>query len=141
MMARILAQRKGLDLIINMGSNLPDTVYIDMNRMIQVLLNLLSNAIKFTKVGHVLLKVQNSYHNSINISVIDRGVGIAEADLSHLFQQFSMMGNFSDNPTGSGFGLHISNRLLEAMGGTLLRVSSKEGEGTTFNFDIPISYE
>ena len=60
MMVRILAERKGLDLIIRMEPDLPESVYVDSNRMAQVILNLLSNAIKFTKVGHVILKVQNS---------------------------------------------------------------------------------
>ena len=104
-----------------------------------MLLNLLSNAVKFTKEGHVILKVQNSTEYKINISVIDRGVGIADDDLPRLFKPGSMLGDIRDNPTGSGFGLHISNRLLEAMGGSYLQVSSKEGEGTVFNFDIPIS--
>ena len=57
LMIRILAERKGLNFIVEMSSDLPDFVYIDTNRLIQVLLNLLINAIKFTKEGYIILKV------------------------------------------------------------------------------------
>lgn len=105
---------------------MPREVFIDANRLKQVLLNLLSNAIKFTKSGHVILKIQNSYSNLLNFSVIDSGVGIASDDMSRVFEEFQMLGDFGSNPTGSGFGLTISNRILEAMGGTKLKVSSVE---------------
>ena len=59
--------------------------------------------------------------------------------MNRLFEEFSMVGDLSINPNGSGFGLHISNRILEAMQGTALRVTSILGQGTTFNFDIPIT--
>ena len=50
-----------------------------------------------------------------------------------------MLGDVSENPTGSGFGLYISNALLEVLNGTSLQVTSEMGNGTTFYFDIPIS--
>jgi len=61
-MIRILAERKGLEFIIEVDPGTPDDITIDPNRLQQVILNLLSNAIKFTKVGHVILKVQTSYY-------------------------------------------------------------------------------
>ena len=140
-MIRILAERKGLEFIIEVDPGTPDDITIDPNRLQQVILNLLSNAIKFTKVGHVILKVQTSYYGQINFSVIDSGVGIAEEDMARLFQQFQMLGDRAENPNGHGIGLHISNRLLEALGGTNLVVSSKLSQGTIFSFDLPIGIE
>lgn len=50
-----------------------------------------------------------------------------------------MLGDLEENPTGSGFGLHISKKLLEAMGGSELRVSSQMGQGTVFYFELQIA--
>ena len=77
-MIRILAERKGLKFIVSIDEHLPEEVYVDSNRLNQVLLNLLSNAIKFTKTGHVMLRIQRSWNNYLHFACIDTGYGISE---------------------------------------------------------------
>ena len=120
LMIRILAERKGLEFIIDIDDDVPAEMLVDPNRLQQIILNLISNAIKFTKKGYVMLKIQNSFHGYLNFSVIDSGVGIPEKDIEKLFGQFEMLGDRANNPNGHGIGLHISNRLLDALAKTKL---------------------
>jgi len=119
-------------------SDVPQYVSGDEMRVIQVIINLVYNAIKFTEKGCISLKAYcDSLHPYfITFSVADTGIGIKNSDLQRLFKPFSQLSN-GKKFEGSGLGLYISKELIELMGGSFY-VASKEGEGSTFQFTIPL---
>ena len=142
---KIMAAKKGLELLLNVQPNLPRYIYIDPVRTKQILINLLSNAVKFTHAGEVELKVsfeeKTKKTGRICISVRDTGIGIKEADKKKLFKAFSQ----ADTSTtrrygGTGLGLIISNSLAEKMG-SKIEFESITGKGTTFTFCFETGYE
>ena len=109
----------------------------DKNRLKQVLTNLLSNAVKFTQQGEVILTVQYA-QGMMKISVRDTGIGIPENKRTLLFDAFSQIdSSHSRKFGGTGLGLTISKRLVQAMGGDI-HVLSTEGEGSEFSFSLPM---
>ena len=131
-----------LESVIGIGC--PTHVLLDSGKLRQVLTNLVSNAIRFTPAGHVRIQVvcrgpidNNDERVVLAISVEDTGEGIPERDLTRIFQPFSQAhGNRSG--VGTGLGLPISKRIVEAMGGELT-VSSEVGQGSVFSFDLTVS--
>lgn len=132
-----LARRKGLHLRTELHGSLP-TIVADAVRLRQVLLNLLTNALRFTDTGGILV-MTGQHDDHVLVTVSDTGTGIPEKDLPHLFQEFTQIGpggrgGVSD---GSGLGLVISKQLVELHGGRIW-AESKQGQGTTFSFTIPL---
>ena len=117
-------------------------VYIDRVRVSQVLLNLLSNAVKFTEHGSVTLRLYAAHGDTgapdqVIIEVEDTGIGIAEENLSLIFEEFRQADEtMSRRYGGTGLGLPISRRLVELHGGQLT-VTSALGHGSTFRFSLP----
>ncbi len=104
----------------------------DYTRLKQVLLNLLSNAIKYNREGgEVTLVPERREGGKIRISVRDTGGGIPQEQLPDLFEPFNRLGRESGTIEGTGIGLTITKKLVEAMGGEI-GVHSIPGEGTTF---------
>jgi GAF domain-containing protein/DNA-binding response OmpR family regulator len=138
-----LLKDKQLQLFVEVAPNLP-TASGDELRSRQVLLNLVSNAVKFTQEGSINLRVYvENYRgkNYIRVDVIDSGIGIAEADMPILFEQFRQVDNsLTRTVGGTGLGLPISKSLAELQGGHLL-VSSVVGQGSTFSVLIPVYVE
>jgi PAS domain S-box-containing protein len=135
-MFQVRIQAKQLVLEFRLDPNLPQHIVTDEGKLRQVLINLLENAVKFTQSGRVLLQVtQVQRHPSpvhmLCFAVEDTGCGIAPAELSQLFQPFSGQ--------GTGLGLAISRQFIRLMGGEI-QVNSVVGEGTTFQFDIPVKF-
>lgn len=115
----------------------PVNVYMDQDRVQQVLTNLLSNAIKFSPKGKsVLVKCQINDRNQLLIEVKDSGRGIDPADQEAIFQKFRQATN-AKNPLvkGTGLGLAIARALVEQHGGEI-GVRSVPGEGSTFYFTL-----
>ena len=111
-------------------------VQADRQRLVQVLLNLLSNAIKYNHPGgHVEVRVQAD-SDTVTLSVIDNGPGIAAEDLERLFIPFERLGAAASEVEGTGLGLALSKSLLEQMDGSL-GVHSTPGEGSTFSLTLP----
>lgn len=133
-----VAQSRGLYLKTELDQQVPKIPF-DSDRIIQVLNNLLSNAVKFTKQGGVTVKTQNkSQENHIVVSVIDTGKGILEKDMPKLFQKFQQLESAQENEEGgTGLGLAICKEIVTRHGGKIW-VESKPGEGTVFNFILPI---
>ncbi|WP_018937987.1 MULTISPECIES: PAS domain-containing protein [unclassified Thioalkalivibrio] len=118
-------------------------VRADHTRLKQVLLNLLSNAIKYnSEGGTVTLEVQREGDARLHIRVTDTGKGIPEDKLTELFQPFSRLDAENSEIEGTGIGLTITRRIVEAMGGSM-GVQSEVGVGSTFwlelSLDEPVS--
>jgi len=109
-------------------------IFADFDQLTQLLLNLIINGIEASKEGgELLLSIELSKDkNNIIISVSDKGEGIKEEDLAHIFDPF-----FSRKRGGTGLGLSIAQKIAEAHGGDI-KVKSVLNKGTTFSFVMPI---
>jgi PAS domain S-box-containing protein len=119
--------------------DLPARVLGDERRLRQVLLNLLGNAVKFTAAGEVALEVSAQEVEDgrvrVRFAVSDTGCGLSESDQAAIFRPFEQVGDARRRAGGTGLGLAISQQLVRLMGGGI-QIRSREGEGTTFWFDL-----
>jgi signal transduction histidine kinase/CheY-like chemotaxis protein/HPt (histidine-containing phosphotransfer) domain-containing protein len=130
------ARHKRVDLAAFIDPALPRTVLGDPVRLRQVIGNLVNNAIKFTETGGVLIRVEPAAGDHIRLSVQDTGIGIPADKIGGLFAAFTQVDQSTTRRFGgTGLGLAISKRLIDAMGG-VVAVSSVEGRGSTFSFEI-----
>ncbi len=133
------AAKKGLDLGMEVGNNVPDSLIGDPWRLRQVILNLAGNAMKFTQSGWVRLSVaveapEDQAGAMLRFSVADSGIGIEPDQQRTIFDAFSQAdGSITRRYGGTGLGLTISSRLVNMFGGHI-RVESVPGEGSTFHF-------
>lgn len=108
----------------------------DSTRLRQVLINLLSNAIKFTETGNVEVRVSES-PMQVLVSVKDTGIGIAESEQEHIFEEFRQVDQTTTRRHGgTGLGLAITKSLVNMMQGKIT-VESKLGQGSTFCLELP----
>jgi PAS domain S-box-containing protein len=120
---------------------IPYFVNADRTRVKQVLINLLSNAIKYNRVqGAVDVTCSVSTGKRIRISVHDTGEGLSPEKLAQLFQPFNRLGQEASAEEGTGIGLVVSKRLVEAMGGEI-GVESTVGSGSMFWIELNLAAE
>ncbi|MDV3353200.1 ATP-binding protein [Leptothoe sp. LEGE 181152] len=142
-MLSIRAKAQNLHFVFDYPSDLPRYVKADERKLRQVLLNLLSNAVKFTKEGSVKLQVKTLPDSSqaqsyrFKFAVEDTGLGISEENLTVIFEPFEQTEVGRNSQQGTGLGLAISRRYVRLMGGDLT-VSSQLGQGSTFQFSVPM---
>jgi signal transduction histidine kinase len=142
----LLAQEKGLRLIVNYGESGDDrssVVMGDHQELWRVMTNLIGNAIKFTDVGSITVRILetsastydggSSQANWITVEVEDTGSGISQEDQTYLFERFRKS---KHRRAGSGLGLHLSRRIIESHGGNI-EVSSEVGKGSVFTVRLP----
>ena len=132
------AFEKGVDLLYELSTDLPEIVLGDSTRLRQIVVNLISNALKFTEKGNVALSLGTTQliANEIvlEFSIKDSGIGIPANRVDSIFDSFSQADSTTTRKYGgTGLGLSISKRLAELMGGRMW-VESVEGEGSTFFF-------
>jgi signal transduction histidine kinase/ActR/RegA family two-component response regulator len=114
------------------------TVLADRQRLKQILLNLLSNAVKYNRAGgSVWISSHPGAGERACITVVDTGPGIAAASLERLFEPFERLGAEETSVEGSGLGLSLTKRLVEAMAGTI-EVDSEPDRGSTFRIGFPL---
>jgi signal transduction histidine kinase len=115
-------------------------VFLDPRKLKQVLLNYVSNALKFTPSGgRVTVHAHFEEGSTFRLEVEDTGMGIAAHDIGRLFQDFHQLGG-SQEVQGTGLGLALTKRLVEAQGGKV-GVVSQSGRGSRFYADLPCSAE
>ena len=119
----------------------PLRLMADRRALHQVVLNLTGNAIKFTDAGRVCVRArlrQDADPEQWALDVLDTGPGISDEDQARLFQAFVQVGDrLSRRGEGTGLGLHLSRKLADLMGGTLL-VQSTLGHGSCFTLTLPM---
>ncbi len=131
-----LFEAKGLTAVREVAPDLPGLVG-DRDRLIQVLINLIANAVKFQDRGTVTCRAEH-LGDSVKISVIDQGVGIAPADIPKVFEKFKQVGDtLTGKPQGTGLGLPIAKEIVEHHQGQL-GADSVVGQGSTFWFTLPV---
>ncbi|CAD5914231.1 Autoinducer 2 sensor kinase/phosphatase LuxQ [Planktothrix tepida] len=145
-MFQLKADDKKLQLIFERSADVPQYIQTDALKLRQVLINLLNNALKFTQEGGVSVRVgrgqkvnpENQSCCFLRWEVEDTGCGIARSELQHLFKAFVQTQSGQQSQEGTGLGLSISHQFIQLMGGELT-VSSKLGQGTRFQFEIPVN--
>jgi signal transduction histidine kinase len=112
-------------------------VLVDPERLHQALMNLVSNAVKFSPAGSPVRITARHRDALVEISVIDRGVGIDPADLPHVFEEFRH-GKKAQADEGAGLGLFMVRTLTEPQG-VQVTVESRPGEGSRFSLRLPLA--
>ncbi len=137
---RSLADEKQLELLIHDNLHNPNVIN-DSIRLRQILINLLSNGIKFTERGSVEVDLQEVSPARLLITVKDTGIGIAQDELKHIFEEFRQIDQtITRKYPGTGLGLAITKSLVQLMQGTIT-VESKLGQGSTFRLELPRSVQ
>jgi signal transduction histidine kinase len=118
-------------------SSSPSTISVrcDQDKINEVLFNLLDNAMRFTEKGKIIVSACISLidgQNIIVVRVIDTGKGIDKSIKDRLFQKFA-----SKSEKGTGLGLYLSRKIIEAHGGTIWVENNNDGKGSTFGFSLP----
>lgn len=148
-----MARAKGLVLDVRSASDLPRTVVTDPAKIEQIIRNLVSNALKFTPHGRVQVVFSRPAagcvfrnpelcaDNTLEIAVIDDGIGIPADRLEHIFQAFEQVdASTSRHYGGTGLGLSISREMVRLLGGEI-HVASQEGQGSRFTVFIRCDLE
>lgn len=136
-MIQPLTQAKGLDLIFDVPEALPE-LWLDRDRIYQVLLNLLSNAARLTKQGKIVLQAElRKKENELLIQIKDTGPGISAKMLTQIFEEYQQVEETGGTAGTTGLGLAISKRIVELHGGRIW-VESEVGTGSSFFFVLPV---
>jgi signal transduction histidine kinase/CheY-like chemotaxis protein len=133
---QLRAAARNLRFVHEIEGGLPQWIETDPLRLRQVLYNLLGNAMKFTSQGEVTFRIRVDSCR-LGFEVQDTGKGIPKDDLPLLFKPFYQATNNDVTGQGVGLGLHISNQIVELLGGEI-NLESELGRGSKFSFQIPI---
>jgi signal transduction histidine kinase len=138
-MVREQATTEGVQVTLHRNGGL-DVVTGDERRIRQVIFNLLSNAVKFTPDGGQVDITATRADGEVKVCVADSGPGIAAEDLDRIFEEFQQTEAGSNQREGTGLGLALSRRFVEMHGGRIW-CESKVGEGSRFEFTLPLGVE
>jgi PAS domain S-box-containing protein len=131
-----IASKKGVRVEANVGA--VGRLQADAGKLTQMLLNLVSNAVKFTPEGGTVTITAQRNAETVEISVTDTGIGIAESDLDRLFREFQQLDSgVGRRQEGTGLGLALTKRLAALHGGDV-RVASELGKGSVFTIELPL---
>ncbi len=133
-----LANEKGITIKEDVPATLP-AIEVDGKRLRRVMANLLSNAIKFSNEGGSITIKGAVKESELLVQVSDRGIGIPEEAIPHLFERFYQVNSsMTRNAGGNGLGLYISKNIVEAHGGRIW-AESEIGKGSVFSFALPLN--
>ncbi|HUO83731.1 MAG TPA: response regulator [Thermoanaerobaculia bacterium] len=142
---RGLASKQGVRIEIDIPEDLP-ALETDPGKFKQILYNLLSNAVKFSSKGSAVRITANYLSEdldpagSVEVAVIDQGIGIERRDLDLIFEEFRQIDSSASRQFGgTGLGLSLVLRFVRFLGGQV-HVESEPGRGSTFTFRLPLRY-
>lgn len=129
--------KKGVELSLDL-SNRDLSIIADEDRFEQIMINLLGNALRYTPGGGEVSVTVQEQPDAVQVSVRDTGIGIPEEHLPFVFSRFYRVDDSrSRQAGGSGIGLTIAKKLVEAQGGKIWAESDGEGQGSVFHFTLP----
>ena len=137
------AQEKHIKLSFNIGSNVPQYIESDEEKLRQILFNLLDNSIKFTDTGEVSLTVkyksddERDFLHNLYFKITDTGRGISSEEIDNLFVAFAQTETEEGFGQGRGLGLFLTHQLVQLMGGDIT-LKSEVNQGTIVRFFIPV---
>ncbi len=139
-MLRPLLVNQSVSLVFDEPDDL-SFIYSDESKISQILRNFISNALKYTERGEVRVSARTTPQgDAVEFLVSDTGIGIPEADLARVFDEFVQIENpLQHRVKGTGLGLPLSKRLAELLGGKI-DVKSQLGVGSTFSLTVPFAY-
>ncbi len=130
------AELKGIKLILLAPRSLPE-MELDVSKIRQVIINFIDNAIYYTKAGSVTVTLSSDQLH-VRLTVSDTGIGVPEEAKKQLFTKFFRAENARNlRPDGTGLGLFLAKKVIEAEGGQIL-FESREGQGSLFGFELAI---
>ncbi len=135
---KIFAEKKGIKIIFNPCSYMPP-IFFDESKIKLIIENLITNAIDYSKNEEVI-EISTKYQDDkIYFSIKDSGIGIPKEEIDFIFKKFFRAKNSSEKKEkGIGIGLFITKSIIEKAKGEIW-FNSKEGEGTTFSFYLPVN--
>lgn len=142
-MIRSYAEEKNIEIIRPESEDLIvfGQVYVDKDMISQVIVNLLSNAVKYTPAGGTI-RVDTEVDDAAGlarVSVTDSGVGIPEDEVDYVFDKFYRVGANKAQAKGTGLGLNLVKQIVEDIHGGRVFVTSRQGQGSTFGFELSLA--
>ncbi len=139
-MIRSYAEEKNIE-VVGQKAIVFDQVYADKDMIRQVIVNLLSNAVKYTPGGGRVTVVTevDELEAVARVSVTDTGVGIDEESIEHVFDKFYRVDANKAQAKGTGLGLNLVKQIVEKIHNGRVFVTSQEGVGSTFGFELPLA--
>jgi len=131
------AQDKQLEYTLDIQKSIKDSVWVDQDRIHEVVANLISNALKYTDKGQVKVTLTN-IEDKVRFEVNDTGLGMTPDEVKQLFAKFYRANSSAGKVLGTGLGLYITKLLIEKFDGTI-GVDSEVEKGSRFWFELPIS--
>ena len=137
---RQAAEAKGLSFFLKELSPLPQMLFTDPIRLRQILINIVGNAIKFTATGSVSVALKAEHEdNKLHVLVSDTGKGITAEEAAMIFNPFTQTdASYTRLYGGTGLGLDLARRLAKALGGNVVLIKSKPGEGSVFEITVAL---
>ncbi|HLC64238.1 MAG TPA: GAF domain-containing sensor histidine kinase [Patescibacteria group bacterium] len=138
---KLSADQKKLDLIFHRPKKSLPMIKLDQEKIMDVLLNLVDNAIKYTPKGKVEIFLEN-IGQAVKVTIKDTGIGIKKGEDRELFKKFVRGEGIAQiNTGGSGLGLFIAKKIVEAHGGKVWAESEGKDMGSSFIFTLPVGEE
>lgn len=136
-----ILKEKGLQINLDISTNIPTLVRIDETKLRQILINILYNAVKFTSQGYISFSATTEEVNGfpwLSLAISDTGIGIPDYEVENIFTPFTQVDNSTSRQYGgTGMGLFISKKFVDIMQGSIY-VKSQQGLGSTFFVKIPL---
>lgn len=137
-MFTVLARSRGLSLQVHLPKKPLPELLIDESKIREVVSNLIDNALKYTERGGVTVSLEKAARN-IRLVVSDTGLGISPEDMPRLFEKFIRSRNTSViDVSGTGLGLYVSRKFVDAHGGRIWAESDGHGRGSRFIVELPV---